>query len=76
MQYTFENIDELIAKLFAGEIGEAEALVLETWRSSSQANKQYFEQMERLWLKANLAQSTLSRPLDVETALALSLIHI
>ncbi|MBK6996842.1 MAG: FecR domain-containing protein [Lewinellaceae bacterium] len=70
MQYTFENIDELIAKLFAGEIGEAEALVLETWRSSSQANKQYFEQMERLWQKANLAQSSLARPLDVETALA------
>jgi len=70
MQYTFENIDELIAKRFAGEIGEAEEVALETWRSSSEANHQYFEQMQRLWQKANLAQSALSHPLDVEAALA------
>ena len=69
MQYTSENIDELIAKRFAGEIGEAEETVLDTWRTSTKANQQYFEQMQQLWQKANLAQSALSRPLDIEAAL-------
>ncbi|MDO8368526.1 MAG: FecR domain-containing protein [Saprospiraceae bacterium] len=70
MQYTFENIDELIAKRFAGEIGEAEDAILDRWLSASEANQQYFGQMQRLWQKAAFAQGVLSRPLDVDAALA------
>ena len=69
MQYTFENIDELIAMRLAGEIGESENSLLEKWLSDSEANQQYFGQMQRLWQKTALVQGDFSQTIDVEAAL-------
>lgn len=69
MQYTFENIDELIAKRFTGEILDAEDAVLENWLAASEANRQYFGQMQQLWQRSATAQLTFEQPLDLEAAL-------
>jgi len=66
MDYT-SNIDERIAKHLAGEIAPEEQVWLEKWLAESSENRQYFEQMQRLWQKFVPIQ--LPRSLNVEAAL-------
>lgn len=69
MDYTFD-MDEIIAKRLTGEISEAENAWLEQWLAQSAVNRRYFEQMQGLWQRSGSGQYTLSRPIDVEAALA------
>jgi len=68
MEYTFD-IDQIIAKRLTAEIDARENALLENWLGKSADNRQYFDQMERLWQQAQLGKNTLPRPLDVEAAL-------
>ncbi|MBC7776559.1 MAG: FecR domain-containing protein [Phycisphaerae bacterium] len=68
MEYT-SDIDELIAKHLTGEMAAEEQALLEKWLVESPDNRQYFDQMQRLWQKSDLGKRALSKPLDVEDAL-------
>jgi ferric-dicitrate binding protein FerR (iron transport regulator) len=69
MEYKFD-IDELIAKRLATEIGDQELVLLEKWLAESPDNRFYFSQMERLWQQSEIGKGALPRALDVEAALA------
>ncbi|MBL7828858.1 MAG: FecR domain-containing protein [Saprospiraceae bacterium] len=68
MEYTFD-IDEIIAKRLTGEINPEENKWLEEWLNLSNANRLYLQQMEGVWSQSAAAQTTLTKPLDVEAAL-------
>lgn len=70
MTYHYDNIDEIIAKRFTGEINAEENALLEKWLAESPDNSLYFKQMQRLWQHSELGLPPLSQPLDVEAALA------
>ncbi|MFN0216806.1 MAG: FecR family protein [Saprospiraceae bacterium] len=63
------DIDEIIAKHLAGEIGLEDQVWLDKWLSESADNLLYFKQMQHLWQQAEIGRHTLPRAVDVEAAL-------
>lgn len=57
------NIDELIAKYFAGEALPDEAIWLDEWKNQSEANLQYFNQSKKLLLFSEREQFDASKML-------------
>lgn len=49
MKYSSENIDDLIAKILAGEASREEIDLLEGWLNESQENKVYYEETKKLF---------------------------
>lgn len=49
MKYSSENIDDLIAKVLAGEASREEIDVLEGWLDESPENKTYYEETKKLF---------------------------
>jgi transmembrane sensor len=49
MKYSAEHIDELIAKVLAGEAAGIELQQLNAWKGESQENQAYFEISERMF---------------------------
>jgi transmembrane sensor len=64
------DIDELLAKSFAGELQPEEAEVLERWLSEDAANQAYAGAMQRIWQAGGELPATQPRPsFDTEKAL-------
>ncbi|MEI6411292.1 MAG: FecR domain-containing protein [Bacteroidota bacterium] len=69
MKEGYEHIEEIIAKHLAGETDAEEASMLLAWKSESDENRQYFEQLQQVWDAAAQAKPQASRPIDTEAAL-------
>ncbi|HEY9048090.1 MAG TPA: FecR domain-containing protein [Ohtaekwangia sp.] len=53
MQYNTNDIDDLIGKYLAGEASQEEIDFVEAWRSQSDANQQYIEQLQTIFVRAS-----------------------
>ena len=54
MRTTPEHIDQLIARVLAGEASPDQIAALETWRGQSDDNREYFEDMRLIYDSASL----------------------
>ncbi len=63
------EIDELLAKLLAGEASTEETSEVEDWLDDSAANRRYFADLKSIWQHAGAVQITPAYPIDTEAAL-------
>ena len=66
----YEHIDELIAKMLAGEASEQEATLVREWAKESPANQEEFDAMQSIW--TGIADVELSDTSVFDTEKALS----
>jgi ferric-dicitrate binding protein FerR (iron transport regulator) len=59
MDTSFENIDDLIARVLSGEAGEQELALIENWTNQSPDNKRYVEETKKLFIRIGDAKTTI-----------------
>jgi len=69
MEETYEHIEDIIAKYFAGETDADEQSRLQHWKSESDENRQYFDKLQQVWDAAAQVKPHAARRIDTETAL-------
>lgn len=63
------EIDDLLAKLIAGEASTEEAGEVEDWLDESADNRRYFAALQNIWQHAETANVKTAYPIDTEAAL-------
>lgn len=69
MEESYQHIEEIIAKSLAGESSADEQALLDSWRSESDENRRYFDDLKRVWAAAGAAKTPAGRTIDTEAAL-------
>ena len=67
MNEIYDNIEDLLGKSLAKETTAAEEQAVETWRTASPDNEQYFKEFQWLW--ENVPQARATKAVDTEGAL-------